>query len=135
MSSTLDHLRRMVAVAVSAGAMTFVCNTLPLGAQEPKVTPSETKTKPALSKRAFDPSRRVPVYFGQLGLTDEQRETVYKIQAKHYPKIEALEKQIAEIRSQNLSECEGILTPSQKQLLEQKRENGIRPATGKASRP
>ena len=33
----LDHLRRLVAVAVSAGAMTLFFSSLPLGAQEPKV--------------------------------------------------------------------------------------------------
>ncbi len=70
----LDHLRRLVAVAVIAGAMTLLFSGLPLGAQEPKVPPSETKTKPAPAKRSFDSARRVPAYFGQLGLTDEQRE-------------------------------------------------------------
>ena len=132
----VDQLRRLVAVAVSAGAMTLLCSGLPLGAQEPKVPPSsETKTKPAPAKRTFDPVRRVPVYFGQLGLTDEQRESIYKIQAKHFPKIEALEKQIAEIRAQNLTECEGGLTASQKALLEQKRESGGRQAGGRTARP
>ena len=80
----LDHLRRLVAVAVSAGAMTLLFSGLPLGAQEPKVPPSETKTKPAPAKRSFDSARRVPVYFGQLGLTDEQRESIYKIQGNAF---------------------------------------------------
>jgi len=131
----IDHLRRLVAVAVSAAAMTLFFSSLPLGAQEPKVPPSETKTKPAPAKRTFDPARRVPAFFGQLGLTDDQRESIYKIQGQHMPKIEALEKQIAEIRAQNLKECEGTLTAAQKQVLEQKRENGPRSATSKASRP
>jgi hypothetical protein len=131
----LDHLRRLVAVAVSAGAMTLLFNSLPLDAQEPKAPASETKPKLAPAKRSFDPARRVPAYFGQLGLSDEQRESIYKIQATHMPKIEALEKQIAEIRAQNLTECEGILSASQKQLLEQKRENGGRSAASKTTRP
>jgi len=131
----LDYLRRLVAVAVSAGAMTLLFSSLPLGAQEPKVPPSETKTKPAPAKRSFDPARRVPAYFGQLGLTNEQRESIYKIQAKHLPKIEALEKQIAQIRAQNLTECEGILTASQKQILEQRRESGGRSAAGRTNTP
>lgn len=131
----IDHLRRLVVVAVSAAAMTLFFSGLPLGAQEPKVPPTETKTKAVPAKRTFDPARRVPTYFAQLGLTDEQRASIYKIQGLHMPKIEALEKQIAEIRAQNLKECEGILTASQKQLLEQKRESGARPATSKAPRP
>jgi hypothetical protein len=135
MNSMIDHLRRLVAVAVSAGAMTLFFSSLPLGAQEPKVPASETKTKPAPAKRTFDPARRVPAYFGQLGLTTDQRESIYKIQGKHIPKIEALEKQIAEIRAQNLTECEGTLTASQKQLLEQRRESGGRPAASKTTTP
>jgi hypothetical protein len=135
MNSVLEQLRRLVAVAVSAGAMTMLFSSLPLGAQEPKVPPSETKTTRAPAKRSFDPARRVPPYFGQLGLTNEQRESIYKIQAKHLPKIDALEKQIAEIRAQNLTECEGILTASQKHILEQRRENGARPAAGRTTSP
>jgi hypothetical protein len=131
----LDHLRRLVAVAVSAGAMTLLFSGLPLGAQEPKVPPSETKTKPAPAKRSFDSARRVPAYFGQLGLTDEQRESIYKIQGTHFPKIDSLEKQIAAIRAQNLTECEALLTASQKTLLEQKREAGGRSAANKTARP
>jgi hypothetical protein len=135
LNSMLDHLRRLVAVAVSAGAMTLLFSSLPLGAQEPKVPPSETKTTPAPAKRSFDPARRVPTYFGQLGLTNEQRESIYKVQGKHLPKIEALEKQITEIRAQNLTECEGILSASQKQLLDQKRETGPRPAASRKNTP
>ncbi len=131
----LNHLRRLVAVILSAGAMTLLFNSLPLGAQEPKVPSSEAKAKPAVAKRSFDAARRVPSYFGQLGLTDEQREAIYKIQGKHLPKIEALERQIAEIRIENLTECEGILTSAQKTLLEQKRENGGRPSNSRAARP
>jgi Spy/CpxP family protein refolding chaperone len=135
-NSVLDQLRRLVAVAVSAGAMTLLFSSLPLGAQEPKVPPSsDTKTTHVPAKRSFDPARRVPTYFGQLGLTNEQRESIYKVQGKHMPKIEALEKQIAEIRAQSLTECEGILTASQKQILEQRRESGARPGASRTTSP
>ncbi len=135
MNDIIDQLRRLVAVAVSAGAMTLLFSSLPLGAQEPKVPSSETKTTPAPAKKTFDPARRVPTYFGQLGLTNEQRESIYKLQGKHMPKIEALEKQIAEIRAQSLTECEGILTASQKQILEQRRESGGRLGASRTPRP
>ena len=73
------------------------------------------------AKRSFDPSRRVPDYFGQIGLTPEQREAIYKVRARHQAKVDELEKQIDEIQAQMLHECEGVLTESQKQMLIQRR--------------
>jgi hypothetical protein len=120
------YFRRLVAVAVSAAALTMmVASDVPLGAQEPRAgSQADSPTKTKTSKRAFDPARRVPMYFGQLGLTPDQRESIHKVQGKHMPKIEALEQQIEEIRSQMLKECEAVLTPAQKQLLEQRRAAG-----------
>jgi Spy/CpxP family protein refolding chaperone len=120
-------VRRFVAVAVSAAALTMILSSdLPLGAQEPRGgSQTDSPTKAKTSKKGFDPARRVPMYFGQLGLTDDQRESIYKAQGKHLPKIEALQKQIEEIRGQMLKECEAVLTPAQKQLLEQRRAAGV----------
>ena len=91
-----------------------VLGVLPLVAQEKKADSPETK-------RTYDPTRRVPDYFGQIGLTPEQRETIYKVRAKHQSQIDALEKQITELQTQMLAECEGVLTDTQKQLLDQRR--------------
>ncbi len=110
-------LRRFVLVAASASALMMLAGSLPLIAQEPTVSKSETKSK--TGKR--DPSRQVPRYFGQVGLTDQQRESIYAIQAKQMPKIEALEKQIENLRAQMLRDCEAILTPPQKQQLDHRR--------------
>ena len=120
------YVRRLVAVAVGAAALTMiVASDFPLGAQEPRGgSQADSPTKTKTSKKALDPARRVPAYFGQLGLTPDQRESIYKVQGKHIPKIEALEQQIEEIRGQMLKECEGVLTPAQKQLLEQRRTAG-----------
>jgi hypothetical protein len=122
-------LRRLVAVAASATALTMLSSSLPLVAQEPGAVKAETKTKSRTGKRTIDPARRVPMYFGQLGLSDDQRESIYKVQGKHLPRIEALEKQIEQIRDEMLRECEGVLTPAQKQLLEQRRASGAEPRT------
>src|SRR5438105_15939964 len=114
-------VRRFVAVAASAAAMTMLTSSLPLVAQESSAPQAGTKTKARTGKRVFDPARRVPAYFGQLGLSDDQRESIYKIQGKTMPKIEALEKQIQDLREQMIRECEGALTPAQKQILDQRR--------------
>lgn len=93
----------------------------PLHAQELPTSKSSTKTGSLNVKRLNDPARRVPAYFGQIGLTDDQKETIYKVQARHMSKIDELEKQIAEIQGQMLDESEGVLTDAQKQTLVQRR--------------
>jgi hypothetical protein len=96
---------------------------LPLVAQEP---PKSENTAPAV-KRVTDPSRRVPDFFGQIGLSPAQKEDVYKIRARHQKEIDSLEQQIAKIRADMLAECETVLTENQKQLL-----TGLRKASAEA---
>ncbi len=102
-------VRRLAAVLASAAALMIVSGSLPLVAQEAGNAQAQAKAKRA-GKRAFDPTRRVPDYFGQLGLSEAQRESIYKIRAKHQPKIDALEKQLEELRGQMVKECETVLT-------------------------
>src|SRR4051794_18112725 len=75
----------------------------PLSAQEPAPSKTAEKTDP-VARRTYDSARRVPDYFGQIGLTPDQRESIYKIRSKHQQKIDELEKQIDAIQSQMLSE-------------------------------
>ncbi|MBV8607271.1 MAG: hypothetical protein JO034_07405 [Singulisphaera sp.] len=118
----MKNVRRMGAIGLGL-ALVIGSGTLRLEAQEPK--PSEvSNSTPA--RRANDPSRRVPRYFDQIGLTPGQRESIYKICATHQQQIDALEKQIAEIRAQMLSECEALLDDTQKQFLEQRRHAAVR---------
>jgi hypothetical protein len=112
--------RRLAAVLASAAAMMLLSGSLPLIAQEGGNAQVQAKTKKT-GKRAFDPTRRVPDYFGQLGLSDAQKESIYKIRATHQPKIDALEKQLDELRGQMIKECETVLTDAQKKLLEERR--------------
>jgi hypothetical protein len=65
--------------AVSLGLVAVVLmGQLPLVAQEP--APSKPAAPTARKKQ--DLSRRVPNYFGQIGLTNEQRASIYSLQAK-----------------------------------------------------
>src|SRR5262245_52639390 len=106
-------MQRAAAVLLSAAAVTMVSGSLPLIAQETGHSQAEAKaTKTA--KRAYDPTRRVPDYFGQLGLSDDQRESIYKIRAKHQPRIDELEKQLDDLRAQMVRDCETVLTETQK---------------------
>jgi hypothetical protein len=112
--------RRMAAVLTSTVAMTMMSGALPLIAQETGKGQAPSTAKKT-GKRAGDPTRRVPNYFAQLGLSDAQRESIYQIQARHQPKIDALEKQLEDLRAQALKECEGVLSAAQKEMLSERR--------------
>ena len=86
----------------------------PLAAQEPGAPKADAPT----AKKKQEPSRRVPPYFGQIGLTAEQRASIYAVQTKHQEKIDALEKQIATEKAAMLAACENVLNETQKKLLD-----------------
>ena len=116
--------KRIGAVALGLAAVALPVG-LPLAAQEP--AGSKSATAPAKKKQ--DPSRRVPPYFGQIGLTTEQRASIYGYQAKRNEKIDALEKQIAAEKADLLAECEGVLNETQKKLLDNLRKAAVEPAS------
>lgn len=120
--------KRTCAVALVALALLMI-GRLPLAAQEPA-----SKTAPAAKKKQ-DPSHRVPSYFGQIGLTTEQRASIYAIQSKRHEKIEALEKQVAAEKAGMLSECEAVLSDTQRKLLENLRRVATEPAPKPAATP
>jgi Spy/CpxP family protein refolding chaperone len=94
-----------------------------LWAQEPDAAakPGVPQEAPEKTKGAFDPARRVPAYFGQIGLTPQQRDSIYQLQGKELKKVQDLQKQITTIRAEMMKQCEAVLTDTQKQLLEQRR--------------
>jgi hypothetical protein len=130
--------RRSVALLASTAVMTLlVTGGYPLGAQEKgaarsqaskakQSTKIETPAQPESGSKAKstgkappDPTHRVPPGYSKLGLTDQQKEAIYKIQAKYYPQLQALEKQATALRARRETEFQGVLTPSQKQRLSQ----------------
>ncbi len=128
--------RRSVAVVASAAVMTLLMTGgLPLGAQEsstaksqttkakqanaPASTPTDgsTTTKPAGKTAPPDVTHRVPPGYSKLGLTDQQREKLYKIQAEYYPKIHDLETKADALRERREKEFQAVLTAPLKRLL------------------
>jgi hypothetical protein len=108
-------------------AMVLGATAFPLPAQEP------AKSKGA-EKSVNNPARRVPPFFNKVGISAEQREKIYSIRAKHQAKIAALRKQLEEAQDQELAECEGVLTETQKKLLVEARASAKSSgASGKAA--
>ena len=133
-------LRSRKAGWVLGGAMMVALVAWPLGAQEPKKTDAKPADQAApTARKASDPAQRAPRFFGQIGLSADQREEIHKIQSKHLQRIGDLQKQIAQIRAEMLAECEKVLNDTQKQLLESRRQAAAEkkkarpPATAPAS--
>ncbi len=89
---------------------------------------AEAVDDPGRAAEGRDPSRRVPNHFGQIGLTIEQREAIYKIRKTHQEKVDALKAQIAEAEAKSMSECESVLNETQRKLLENLRASGSKAA-------
>jgi len=60
---------------------------------------------------------RLPNNYGKLGLTDAQRQKIYSTQAKYGEQIDALIKQVEELRQKRDAEIEAVLTPEQRENL------------------
>ena len=67
-------------------------------ADAPASTPTDSSAKPTGKTAPPDVMHRVPSGYSKLGLTDQQKEKLYKIQAAYYPKIHELEKQVDDLR-------------------------------------
>ncbi len=113
----MKFARRRAGVLASA-FLTTLFFSLTAPAQQPTAT---TAPAPA-ARKPYDPTRRVPPYFGQVGLTPEQKEQIYAINAKHQKKIEDAQKELARVRAEVLAECETVLNESQVKLLSIRRE-------------
>lgn len=121
---------------LSSLSIILALGSVSLIAQEPKqkeASKGVVEAPPTAKK--LDPARRVPPYFGQIGLRPEQREEIYKVRAKHIKKIDELEAKVEAIRSEMLAECEGVLDQTQKQVLVSRRKSGLNPETAPAATP
>ena len=73
--------------------------------------------KPAAKKEAKTPKGRLPPYYADV-VTEEQRTTIYGIQAKHQKAIDALKAQLAAATKTQDEEIEAVLTAEQKTKVE-----------------
>lgn len=62
---------------------------------------------------------RLPNNYGKLGLNDKQKKSIYATQTKYAAEINALIKQVEELRLKRDAEVEGVLTAEQKVKLQE----------------
>ncbi|HUG92859.1 MAG TPA: hypothetical protein VML55_18605 [Planctomycetaceae bacterium] len=86
-------------------------------AQAGGLQPAAAQQSPAAPARTR--ARRLPAYYGQVGLNDRQRETIYGLQAAYADRIEELERQLEALKAKRDQEIEAVLNPQQKTRLRQ----------------
>ena len=62
-------------------------------------------------------SKTLPRYYRQLGLSDKQKDNIYKVRASYAVKIKELQNQINELKGKEKGDLEKILTAAQKARL------------------
>lgn len=75
------------------------------------------------AKKEESPPQRLrgqlPPNFRKLGLSDEQVQKIYRIQADYQAKVKELEEQIKKLKTQEKSEIEKVLTKAQRDRLKE----------------
>lgn len=122
----MSLVNRLSVVALTLGLVVGL-GSLPSVAQITGTQKGTTKAKEGTSttSKAVEEeppaptAKRVslPRYFGQVALSQQQRDQIAKVQRKHQLRLEELEKEIEQTKATMLGECEAVLTPVQRQLL------------------
>lgn len=123
---------RIFAIGLGVVSCLFM-GTLPLAAQQPPAATSSSKPETPAAKPTPSSSRRVPAYFGQIGLSPEQKDAIYQVVAKHQTRIEELKKELAEANDKMVEECETLLDDAQKKSLESRRRSAADAAKARAA--
>ncbi len=104
----------MVVVALCAFALGSQANVRMTSGQES----AAEKEKAAPAKVAKKPRGRLPAYYAQIGLSTEQRDKIYGVQADYGKQIAALQKQIDDLVKKQDTEIVSVLKPEQKEKLD-----------------
>jgi Spy/CpxP family protein refolding chaperone len=107
-------MRRIVAVVL----LLSVALVLGAGAQD-KEKDKKDKDKPKEPDKKLKGT--LPQYFKALGLTDAQKQRVYKIRAETKEKLDELEKTKAKLKAEEKEALEKVLTPDQLKELKKLR--------------
>ena len=125
-----------VSFALVATQQAFTNDAQPSAQKTTVIALAQKKAKKSSSsskkKKTF--SRRVPNYFGQVGLAKKQRETIYAIQKGYFNEISVLEEKIEALKQKRDFEVYGVLSDQQNKKLDQLREAAAKKRKGRSSK-
>lgn len=83
--------------------------------------PPDGASDSAAQAESGRPRGRLPNHFGKLGISPQQREQIYAVQAEYDERIDELLAQIEQLRTQRNTALEELLTPEQRTRLHELR--------------
>ncbi len=110
MKTTTSNSVKSALVLLVGGLLLCAVAVPTLQAQRKKTTKSTTTKKVKYA-------HRLPSHFRQIGISEEQKSKVYKIQDNYRSQIDDLKKQLAALQEKEMSEMEGLLSTRQKSAL------------------
>jgi TolA-binding protein len=111
----MKTIRRMLPFAVVTSAVLALVAVNNGYTQEDAATSEDNQ---AQNEDARRPARgRLPNHYGDLGLSDEQKEKIYDIQRSYRARLVELQQQIEDLQQQQTLEIQETLTPAQKEAL------------------
>jgi Spy/CpxP family protein refolding chaperone len=126
-SNLICSLLLGLSISVMTGTETLA--QAPAKSKDTAKAPAAKTSEPAKAAAEF---RRVPQYFGQVDLSDEQREKLYSIREKNSKKLDQLEAELVALRATILSDSEAVLTPAQRTILNKLRGEAKAKASAKS---
>ena len=102
---------------VGVFALAFLA-TAGLSGQDPKGDPKGKEAKADPKGKEAKGKGQLPQNWSQIGLTADQKDKVYKLQAKYAADIDKLDAEIKEFKAKLTKERFEILTAEQKKALE-----------------
>jgi|GEM_PF-5505735 len=81
--------------------------------KKPEVKKEDVKDKKEVGKV----KGQLPAYWKNIGISDDQKQNVYKIQSKYRSKIDEHQSEIAKLKTEEKKELEKVLTEDQKKKL------------------
>ena len=118
-----NHFRPIIAaLAITAATLSWSLTTTADDSLATHQGPaSAVETAASTPTITAPPYRRVPDNFGKIGLSTQQREDIYAIRGQYRAELAELQQRIEELENNEMSECEAVLTDSQRTLLQQLR--------------
>ncbi|MEX0718607.1 MAG: hypothetical protein WD066_18585 [Planctomycetaceae bacterium] len=119
LAGSLVCLLPLLAVLASRADDSAITNA----ADDRTVAQAEPADAPATREPAARPPRResrgrLPNYYRQVGVSEEQRGRIYGIQSNYQERIAAIEQQLRELTEQRDKEVEAVLTAEQRTELQ-----------------
>ena len=105
-------MKKLLASALLASLLVPVCH---FGFAQEAAAPGKAGAAMKAAKTPAKATGRLPSGFGDLGLSKEQKTSIYSIQNSYDPRIEKLEAELAALKEGEKQEIAAVLTPAQKE--------------------